>query len=930
MLGVGVLMTATCRRGRLQTEVVEAGIPAPLNVEWAGCAGVRKGPVCELGGQRVLVLWVGGPAEASLSVVTDRGSAAGKTELDVGGGTRLTVDVPVGAHKIEIRDAVGRSRWSLPVADARLHQEIDRLVALGRTGRYADALAGLEALRARASSDERGQADAAIARMAIALGQVDRAEPAFRSSIAAAKAEGRIADVAKDSAGLLWALAHVRQRYADARTLLEEMTPFGEQYPEGRVWLDYHAGLLASDTTDVRTALEKYRAAERGAHRLGQSSLEESSADEVARVLTRIGSAEEAVEIARKLPLPKDACARATRALNLAESFMERAAHRQGRERDPEVATALGTARQAAEACPDPNPQLLAVVYSAEYAMAIDDDIEAERFVGMLQALPVDRDVLRASRRGDVLGRWLLRRGKALAALATFENQIPAARAVGLLEETFRGEVGAGRSLLALGRRGVAVARLKRAQELLEQMLRGIPIEEGRGSFLGGHDDGVRYLVTALIEGGAIREAMRAARWIRSIELAHAARLDRLARLPREARHRWDEALSRYREIRAEIEHQAEGDWSVAHASLAKVRAERQIRAEQARVALDDAYRLLADDRGASGFELSEPSPGDVYLVFFPGSAGWFAFAATTRGVVARRIEDRAFSSPREAEAVLALLAPQLGAARRVRLFPYGAANQTDWQAVNWNGRPLISWMQVEYGLDVGTKVSQAPAIEPTPTALVVSNPTGDLPATIPEGDGVVRALAGWRVTRLDGPTATRAATLEDLPTARLFHYAGHAQASGLAGSSSALLLKDDARVELGDLLAAPSVPDLVFLSACEAAGTNERHTSLMGLAQVFIAAGGHAVVAPARSIRDEEARAFVAAFYSAFVPSSAGKVGPAPTIDRAASLALFRAAFRSAALEVLARRDPKADAPGVDGAEPKFGGWESLRLLVP
>ena len=65
--------------------------------------------------------------------------------------------------------------------------------------------------------------------------------------------------------------------------------------------------------------------------------------------------------------------------------------------------------------------------------------------------------------------------------------------------------------------------------------------------------------------------------------------------------------------------------------------------------------------------------------------------------------------------------------------------------------------------------------------------------------------------------------------------------------------------MELGDLLAAPAVPELVVLSACEAAGAAAGTPSVMGLAQAFVAAGAGAAIAPTRAVGDADARRFVA-----------------------------------------------------------------------
>ncbi|MES1205861.1 MAG: CHAT domain-containing protein [Pseudomonadota bacterium] len=921
---------------------------------WTGCVGIRKGPVCELGRKRAVTIWVAGggtgPAardQARWPVFTENGAAPVKVQDDVDGGTRLTVQVPTGARTLELRDpdAPGAApRWSLALADARTHDEIDRLVAVGRGGKYDEALKELETFRAHAAPPERGPADAAIARMALALGKVEQAEAAFRAALAAARAEGRIADFVKDGSALLWLLLEKQQRYVEARALLEELEAFGGQFPEGQVWMDYDAGVLAANTGVVRTGLEKYRAAERGARRLDLKTLAEDATDEVARLLTRVGRADEAVALQKSLPVPVEPCAQATRALNLTWTLMERALHQTHGQRDPEVATALSAAKEAIRLCPESLRHRLAVVNSAEYALQIQDDVELERSVAEMQQLPPDRDVLRESRRGDVLGRWHLRRGQPLEALAAFSAQLPAVRSAGLLEEAFRAEVGVGRASLALGRKKAAVAALERAQHLLEQMLRGIPLAEGRGSFLGGHDDGVRYLVAALADSGAPAQALRAARWARSIELAHAARLDRLADLSPDERRLWDDALSQYQRMRTEIEHQAESDWSVPRGRLADVRAKRQARAEQARAALDAAYRLLIDrvgklsevkDQGSATGDLSQPSDGELFLAIFPSplsgpSPGWFVFGATRAGVVIQRFTGEPSVTSAEGSArVLVALSPQLKTAKRVRLLPYGEADRVDWQAVMWNGRPLLASVEVEYGLDVGT-VARANdgAGSAARTALVVSNPSGDLPASGPEADAVVRGLSGWQVTRLDGGAATRGATLSALPRVRLFHYAGHAEVSGPQSLASALLLKGDARVELGDLLAAPSLPDLVFLSACEAAGTTDRQPSLMGLAQAFVAAGSRAAIAPTRRIGDEDARAFVTAFYAQLAQPGSAEGGATTPVGGALDLgtvASVRTAFRKAALEVFAQRRnvPKTEHPGA-------AGWESFRLLVP
>lgn len=925
-------------------------VPAPraLVVEWAGCASIRKGPICELGPSRKLTLWLPEATVSRWTVFTDRLTRLPPAATSVDGGTQLTVDIPVGTRAVQLKNSGGATDWTLATAEAPAHEQIEALVRFGRTGKYREALNELAALRGKATPAERGPLEAAMGRMALGLGDVVAAEPHFRAAIAAASGEGRLSDVVKDGAGLFWGLVHLQQRYSDARAVLQLMAQAGGETPEGRVWLDYHAGFLAADTADVRTAMDRYRRAGRAARRIELTGLADAAATEMARLLTKIGRPGEALQLLAALSPPKDSCARATYDLGVAWAWIEREVLTSSAEGRSERARAIARVDQATKDCPDPHRRMIALTYAAEEALLNDDPAEARRFIRELEGATDDHDALHASRRAEVLGRWYLQQGRARTALKLFDKEIPAARAGGLVEEVFRAEVGAGRALLKLGNRKAAVSRLELAQSVLETALRGVPLGEGRGGFLSGRDEGVRYLVAALVEGGAIERALRTVRVARSAELNHAARLDRLTRLSAEARRRWDGAVERYQTLRAAIEHDAEQDWTVPGAQLAERRAARMTQAEEARAALDVAFALLGDDGNQDHATLSQPGPGEIFLAFFPwppeapgapGHAGplaaaspvpWFALAATDRGVVVRTVEERDFSSRRAAERVLALFNPELVAARRIRLFPYGVADQVDWQTVRWRGEPLLALLEVEYGLDVGpgprSQARPSAGIEKgTSRALVVSNPTGDLAAATPEARLVVSALADWEILLLDGAAASRDALLGALPQVRLFHYAGHAQISAAYGLSTSLVLGGNTRVELGDLLAAPTVPELVVLPACQAAGALEGGRSAMGLAQAFIAAGSRAAIAPVRPVGDQEVAAFVASFYVAFARVVRPPHPAAAPAEFGQVVEAGRLAFRSAALAISSKkRNGTGPEPSGDA------GCDSLRLLVP
>jgi len=135
------------------------------------------------------------------------------------------------------------------------------------------------------------------------------------------------------------------------------------------------------------------------------------------------------------------------------------------------------------------------------------------------------------------------------------------------------------------------------------------------------------------------------------------------------------------------------------------------------------------------------------------------------------------------------------------------------------------------------------------------------LPQVIPE---VTRISAIYSIAPKLGTGASRSALLRSLPTAAVFHFAGHAVADPRQPNNSRLFVVGD---DTGDSIspadiAATTLPRgaLVVLSACEGArGKPYRGEGAMNLARPFLAAGAAAVLASSAPVPDREASAFVA-----------------------------------------------------------------------
>lgn len=153
------------------------------------------------------------------------------------------------------------------------------------------------------------------------------------------------------------------------------------------------------------------------------------------------------------------------------------------------------------------------------------------------------------------------------------------------------------------------------------------------------------------------------------------------------------------------------------------------------------------------------------------------------------------------------------------------------------------------------------------PTALIVSNPTGDLPGAEVEMRSVQRFLErrGVQCSLLAGAEATFSALLEHIRQGyKLIHFAGHIRYDD-ATREYALVLRD------GKVFTASAVRShlrsrpVVFLNGCESG------LVVKGLTEAFLAGGARAVVGALCRIPDGGAQTFAEAFYDAVLGGRLG-----------------------------------------------------------
>ena len=402
-----------------------------------------------------------------------------------------------------------------------------------------------------------------------------------------------------------------------------------------------------------------------------------------------------------------------------------------------------------------------------------------------------------------------------------------------------------------------AVDAWRRAEAILDENAASVGVSGGRESFISGRTASVIGLVEALVRRGDLDQAMCRARIARGRALRRAVRTHTSGAAEDMA------AFDEFLRERDELERDAAADWSYAGDELTRRRARRDERRRQAMAALAEA---LPDAAGESDCAALRPrGERELLLLVLPTREDTLVLAAGPGGTQVERLpaipEDEAHRD-RWAEELLARVTGSLQDVALVRVLPVGRAWRLPLHATAFAGAPLVERVAVVYGLDlpVGRSLDRART-----QALVVADPTGDLPHATNEGERVRVLLQAQSIDTdvLTGSAALREDVLARIASADLFHYSGHGEHRGVDGWDDALLLHDHASIESADVLALPHSPRTVVLAGCDTGAVNAGlFDGGMSLGRAFLLAGSDAVVVGDRKVDDAVTETFAVALY--------------------------------------------------------------------
>jgi tetratricopeptide (TPR) repeat protein len=744
-----------------------------------------------------------------------------------------------------------------------------------------------------------------LARIQLAEGRAEESFPTFERAIAAHRADGRLSDAVDDTFALAFALHQRSHQYDRAKAALDSLGPLLDSYPEGAARAPYYRGVLAGETGDHRAAASHLLDAITQAGALGLEKLERLARSALALEHLALGRSREAKDILAALESDATVtgCERAEILNNL--GWVELSST----ENPSRLAQAQQWLERSASTtgCSDAYVTSFALANLARVAIEQGNNDEASKRLKAARARVREPRGTEHVAWLDLEGRLALSKGKPNEAIRRFDEELALATSLDLLDAVWSAELGRAEAHVTKGDRRAAIGALESAEDALDRLSLLAPLGGGLASYVGLREQSARLAVDLLVHEGRAEQASRFARRSIGRILRPVTQALRVARFTAEERASWTASLTAYQVAREQIEQQAALDWTLPTSDL--LRATRA-RAENERKLHETLEHALAELERTAHPSRVEPPPSlarnELEVLLHPTRGGWVALLRDATQTTAHPIPPP--TNANASRVVMSAISPRLSGITRIRVLSFGAYRLFDVHAIPLDGpteEPLLARAQIEYSPGIGEPLPWLDA-EARSTAIIIGDPTSDLPHARDEAFLVERALSAsfGKVTTLLGAESTHRALSELLPTAGWMHFGGHASYAGSDGVRSSLSLANDGRFTVEDVLALPRAPRMVVLGACDAA-RSEGGSEGLGLAQAFLVAGSHGVLAPTRPVPDMLAAKLARALYAAASEPAA----PLSTRDLSA---LARNALLS-----LKQDDPSAD-------------WAAYRVLTP
>lgn len=415
-----------------------------------------------------------------------------------------------------------------------------------------------------------------------------------------------------------------------------------------------------------------------------------------------------------------------------------------------------------------------------------------------------------------------------------------------------------GDRLRAAGLSTAAVEDYESAELILAEASKALGVAIAQESFLARRDESLEGLLASLLDVGRISDAVCRARLAMRRTLLKSDRAARIGSLDSRRREAWNDAMLTYLQAQEGLALDARNDWKHEVGEVVRRRSARVEALSRAETTLTKTLRTLLGSTPPEHCEDLPPLPeGQALLVGYFGTDESILLVASEAGFRWSRGPSPEDDYEGWARDVLGPLRLENLDVEAIRLLITGRGHALPWPSLPVGGRQLVDVAALEWGLDLPKQEEQDWAS----TAVVVGDPTGDLPEARAEAETAARSLrtARWSVEHLERDDARAKRVRELMSSVSLAYFAGHGrrseEAGGGLGWSDALVLADG-QLTVPEILGFEQVPPRIIVAGCDSGTTSE--TGLSGglnVGRAFLLSGAEEVLVASGKADDAEAR---------------------------------------------------------------------------
>lgn len=853
-----------------------------------GCAVVHASGLCELETDRNFALRVVAPASTRIFVLQGLHVLPVQTEAVPGGRIlRGVARAGVSGLSVVFADGISLRRRSLPVAVALEPAWLEEARNLWMTNSAAQAAALINRHLESSSPAIRASALLVLGGTAVELGELAHARQCYRMAMETAQAAGLSSIEAKSALYLSYVLAKHENRVDEADAVLAQRSGLFQRLPDTLPGLALQRAINAHTQGDPRSTLRIIEEGHQSARAVADESTDRNLSLLEAQALSGLGRRSEAERILTALEAqPLEPCWRLIVLLAAsgqqlwsleAEGPLKRAAHAAAIQHRLDEAERLITSH-----CSDARRMGTTHTNRAHLALLTGDLPAVKREVAQARKALPGGDA-------ELALEWLYLDGQSAlieqdfaSAWQHFDKLVKMARRSDAYSALWRGLVGLAQARQA-AEPGKALELYEQAEAFIDERGLDMPLGAGRGTFLGRHEHGTEQYVALLLRLGQTEAALQVVRKARLRGLRSLLWQVQSGDLPPEIRRHWASQLTAYAAARSELAQLSARLETAPDDELADLERRRAQVGLSLFEHLDRARTIIGAPPIPKTF--AAPPPDEALLTCYPTNEDWSCFLVQNHHVkVYRAAHMDAGMRPADlARTILAPIATELAAVKRLRVLPYGAFRKVDVHRLPFgrDGKTLDDHTAVVYSLDLPNRPtsfddkhwahssSSEASTKAARAAALIIDPDGSLPYVRAAAGSITASLqaAGFQVqplpaAALGGPWFTQPAPAPTRSPLELLFYAGHADIVTSGGSRHALRTQDNGGLFVSDILALheSQAPKWVALIGCNTGLSDEETGGLegLGLGQAFLLRGSTMVVSTTRPISDRLAAAIV------------------------------------------------------------------------